>query len=112
MGWALTTPELLKGMGVHHSNTSFCSPSPLQHGLSVALDAEDGSFEVRASSLLDPCYRVGFAKIRRLQLGVALFKPKHFAPMGLFTSAAAQQFRVGFPRDAYAALLVAGYPPS
>lgn len=27
-------------------NTSYCAASPLQHGLALALDAEDGSFEV------------------------------------------------------------------
>ena len=46
MGWALSTPELLKGLTVYHVNTSYCAPSPLQHGLSMALEAEDGSFEV------------------------------------------------------------------
>lgn len=47
VGWALSTPEVLKGLAVYHHNTSYCAPSPLQYGLSVALEAEDGSFEVR-----------------------------------------------------------------
>eukprot|EP00903_Cladosiphon_okamuranus_P015233 g14079.t1 len=45
VGWALSTPELLKGLAVYHGNTSYCAPSPLQHGLAVALGVEDGSFE-------------------------------------------------------------------
>nr|AIT70216.1 aspartate aminotransferase [Desmarestia viridis] len=45
VGWALSTPSLLKGLAVYHVATSYCAPSPLQHGLAVALDAEDGSFE-------------------------------------------------------------------
>ncbi|CAM9674148.1 unnamed protein product, partial [Laminaria digitata] len=45
VGWALSTPELLKGLAVYHGNNSYCAPSPLQHGLSMAFEAEDGSFE-------------------------------------------------------------------
>ncbi|CAN0293546.1 unnamed protein product [Pylaiella littoralis] len=45
VGWALSTPGLLKGLAVYHGNTSYCAPSPLQHGLAVALGVEDGSFE-------------------------------------------------------------------
>ncbi|CAM9945968.1 unnamed protein product [Ectocarpus fasciculatus] len=45
VGWALSTPELLRGLAVYHGNTSYCAPSPLQHGLAVALGVEDGSFE-------------------------------------------------------------------
>ncbi|CAN0558071.1 unnamed protein product, partial [Ectocarpus sp. 8 AP-2014] len=45
VGWALSTPELLRGLAVYHCNTSYCAPSPLQHGLAVALGVEDGSFE-------------------------------------------------------------------
>nr|AIT70241.1 aspartate aminotransferase [Petalonia fascia] len=45
VGWALSTPDLLKGLAVYHGNTSYCAPSPLQHGLAVALGVEDGSFE-------------------------------------------------------------------
>lgn len=46
VGWAISTPEILKGLTVHHTSTSYCAPSPLQHGLSVALESEDGDFEV------------------------------------------------------------------
>eukprot|EP00904_Undaria_pinnatifida_P001077 jgi/Undpi1/10970/HiC_scaffold_30.g13271.m1 len=45
VGWALSTPELLNGMSVYHTNMTVCAPAPLQHGLSVAFEAEDGSFE-------------------------------------------------------------------
>ncbi|CAN0509958.1 unnamed protein product, partial [Scytosiphon promiscuus] len=45
VGWALSTPELLEGRAVYKGSTSLCAPVPLQHGLSVALEAEDGSFE-------------------------------------------------------------------
>lgn len=48
VGWALSTPGLLKGLAVYHNNTSYCAPSPLQHGLAVALGVEDGSFEASA----------------------------------------------------------------
>ncbi|CAM9799004.1 unnamed protein product, partial [Laminaria digitata] len=68
VGWALSTPELLKGLSVYHGNTSYCAPSPLQHGLSVALEAEDGSFEdipklVEGNALLlgDALREKGFA---------------------------------------------------
>lgn len=47
VGWALSTPELLKGLNVSHCMTSYCAPTPLQHGLAVALEAEDGTFEVK-----------------------------------------------------------------
>lgn len=52
VGWALSTPEMLRGLAVHHANTSYCAPSPLQHGLAVALDKEDGSFEVSRTSFI------------------------------------------------------------
>lgn len=55
MGWALSTPEVLKGLSVYHHNTSYCAPSPLQHGLSVALEAEDGSFEVSTCCFARVC---------------------------------------------------------
>nr|AIT70212.1 aspartate aminotransferase [Sargassum integerrimum] len=45
VGWALSTPELLKGLNISHCMTSYCAPTPLQHGLAVALEAEDGTFE-------------------------------------------------------------------
>lgn len=48
VGWALSTPELLKGLAVYHGITSYCAPSPFQHGLAVALGVEDGSFEASA----------------------------------------------------------------
>eukprot|EP00904_Undaria_pinnatifida_P001078 jgi/Undpi1/10971/HiC_scaffold_30.g13272.m1 len=68
IGWALSTPELLEGLSVYHGNTSYCAPSPLQHGLSVALEAEDGLFEdipklVEGNALLlgDALREKGFA---------------------------------------------------
>lgn len=52
MGWALSTPALLKGLAVFHINATYCAPSPLQHGLAVALEEEDGKFEVRKCLVL------------------------------------------------------------
>lgn len=57
MGWALSTPGLLKGLAVYHGNTSYCAPSPLQHGLAVALGVEDGSFEASVSGPRFLAYR-------------------------------------------------------
>ncbi|CAN0072021.1 unnamed protein product, partial [Ectocarpus sp. 4 AP-2014] len=51
VGWALSTPELLRGLAVYHGHTSYCAPSPLQHGLAVALGVEDGSFEASSCFL-------------------------------------------------------------
>lgn len=68
VGWALSTPALLKGLAVYHGNTSYCAPSPLQHGLAIALAVEDGSFEVsrQKHSSLPDClvYTSGVSPLR------------------------------------------------
>ncbi|CAM9481863.1 unnamed protein product [Chrysoparadoxa australica] len=40
VGWVIGPDSLMKGLGLVHVATTYCAPSPFQHGLTSALDAE------------------------------------------------------------------------
>ncbi|CAM9133106.1 unnamed protein product [Sphacelaria rigidula] len=87
VGWAISTPEILKGLIVYHTSTSYCSPSPLQHGLSVALEAEDGKFE-GIPALIEENARVLGDVLREKGFGVTQPQGGHFlvadtSPLGM-----------------------------
>lgn len=44
VGWALAPRDLAADVAGAHSAFTFCAPTPLQHGVAKALDAEDGTF--------------------------------------------------------------------
>nr|AIT70227.1 aspartate aminotransferase [Dictyopteris undulata] len=77
VGWALSTPALLKGVMVHHMNMSYCAPSPLQHGLAVALEAEDGTFE-GIPKIVEENARILGDALREKGFGVSQPKGGHF----------------------------------
>ncbi|GAB5369720.1 hypothetical protein AAMO2058_001429700 [Amorphochlora amoebiformis] len=45
VGWAMGAVDVIRKINQIHSYSTYCAATPLQHGVAVAFDMEDGSFE-------------------------------------------------------------------
>jgi len=95
VGWVLGHERYMAGVRTLHAATSYCAPTPLQHGVAAALQAEDGAFEGRPATIEANAAVLG-AALREAGFAVCPADGGHFltadtSPLGLGGLAATRQ---------------------